>query len=137
MPCRRSHCSLLHEWLPFSDVMNQDKVRELNPLQCPGHPLVPPPTAPVGHLATGTIPMPQLEGLIALQKVIDETQRAFEAQQVTVNEILLEIRQLELKNMELRRLNSEEREESASLPEADVDDVTQIVDSIIDWPRTN
>ena len=41
-PCTRHRnrhsCGLLHSWKPFTEVLNQEKVHQLNPLKRQGHP---------------------------------------------------------------------------------------------------
>jgi len=154
--CRRLNCYLFHEWQPFADVMNQDKVRQLNPLRR-GHPLLPPadhrvsplplcapppPPPSEDQLADDPMAMVELEEKLALQKAITETQKIFEAQQVTINRILSEIRELERENLKLRRQNVEDqrRSEEQRSSSSDVSDaaVSEIVDALIDeWPKSN
>jgi len=104
--CEREHCFLLHHWCPFTDVLNQDRVRQLDPQMSSQQT---PSTTPPGDGALSIISCfneadgPRTTDSSALQKSFSALQKSFEAGKVTVNLLLFEIAQAQSENSKLRR----------------------------------
>jgi len=116
--CQRVKCHLLHHWCPFTEVLNQDKVRQLNPLKQRSHQMSPqqiPPGNDTAGWRTVTVSEaggPMTSEMFALQKRFSDLQESFEAGKVMVNQLLFEIARAQCENSKLRRANFEIEEQS-------------------------
>jgi len=127
--CNRKNCTLLHEWKPFTEVLNQEKVHQLNPLrrgqipfehsqapQAPSFEHIPPTnnkhTVQVhnGHSATGVTPQMEM-----IQTQISALQHSFDEARLFVDELMSEVHRLENQNAALRQENNQRIDAASNL----------------------
>jgi len=122
--CNRQSCSLLHAWKPFTEVLNPEKVRQLNPLKrgqvqyrpeqhnlpkvvmaattttCNHKPI----TKAIDKDLEGIAAAPQIH---AIQDQITALQQSFDEAKMVVDQLIGEVNELEIENTYLRRENDE------------------------------
>jgi len=156
--CNRAKCQLLHEWKDFKEVLNQDKVQQLNPLnRTPGlKPIFPERTQPAPNANPSSDQMdrspsppvkdsssssssssgPSMFGNILLvQKQINEMQRTFDESKEVLANLLEDVALLEHENGLLRHENAQHAKRLGNpLPDHLVEldhDVDSIVDELL------
>jgi len=118
--CNRKNCTLLHEWKPFTEVLNQQKVHQLNPLRRGQIPLEQP-QAPSFDLSVTPIPVPAANTAKAqpnptqnvspqiemIQSQISALQHSFDEARLFVDQLMSEVNRLEEQNAALRQENAQ------------------------------
>jgi len=112
--CTRLSCSLLHAWKPFSEVLNPEKVRQLNPLKRAQIPLEANTNTPPVVVNKEKIKNPQTKAvenvppqIHNIQTQISALQHSFDEARLVVDQLIWEVNDLELENNLLRQQNSE------------------------------
>jgi len=114
--CNRKNCTLLHEWKPFTEVLNQEKVHQLNPLrrgqipieqpQAPSFEHIPIPVPIANTTLSDTVQhvSPQIE---MIQSQISALQHSFDEARSFVGQLMSEVNRLEEQNAALRQENAQ------------------------------